>query len=478
MPAPRWRGCASAQGHVTRPSPSPASPPTCSSSVVIPARPSAGTRMRRRWPTTPPIAAGGCAWPPAPRPHATSAATPSTCWSSRPGSPSPPGGPTTPPVTSLAPPPSSSGRPGSSSGPRTWRRSSGCSTRRGRCRRVRRPPRPPSPSPPGGRRERTLARAGTPSVLVGLAVEAGDALLVDEVFDQLMALALDAFDLDAAAALVVPRLDALAAVPVAAASGFAHYDAVHMACLLELAVGQLADARRYARAVAALPYFREQRHIALGRVIEVDALAGEFDAVVEAAAPFERDWYRSGQPVAGNLAVGAYAAATVFGMIGDPSARDRWIGITRGLVPSPDRFDGKHVIWRATFDALLALHLDDPVSACDTWRRAGAGHLQHGPDRPALGVVVRGRLGRGGRARRSPGCRRPVRAGVRLHPRQRHRRRHRRSRRRPARRSARRARRHRRPLRIGRLPLSTGANGDARPSDATSRTRQDRRRPR
>ena len=89
-----------------------------------------------------------------------------------------------------------------------------------------------------------------------LAVEAGDALLVDEVFDQLMALALDAGDLDAAAALVVPRLDALAAVPVAAASGFAHYDAVHMACLLELAVGQLADARRYARAVAALPYFR------------------------------------------------------------------------------------------------------------------------------------------------------------------------------------------------------------------------------
>ena len=100
-------------------------------------------------------------------------------------------------------------------------------------------------------------------------------------------------------------------------------------------------------------------------MIEVDAIAGEFDAVVEAAALFERDWYRAGQPVAGNLAVGAYAAAMVFGMIGDPSARDRWIGITRGLVPSPDRFEGEHVIWRVTFDALLALHLDDPESACE-----------------------------------------------------------------------------------------------------------------
>ena len=100
-------------------------------------------------------------------------------------------------------------------------------------------------------------------------------------------------------------------------------------------------------------------------MIEVDAIAGEFDAVVEAAALFERDWHRAGRPVAGNLAVGAYAAATVFGMLGDSAARDRWIEITRGLVPSPERFEGSHVIWRVTLDALLALHLDDPESACE-----------------------------------------------------------------------------------------------------------------
>ena len=53
-----------------------------------------------------------------------------------------------------------------------------------------------------------------------------------------------------------------------------------MACRIELATGKLAEARHYVDAVTAMPYFREQRYIGLGRRFEVDAIAGDFDVVV------------------------------------------------------------------------------------------------------------------------------------------------------------------------------------------------------
>ena len=87
------------------------------------------------------------------------------------------------------------------------------------------------------------------------------------------------------------------------------------------------------------------------------------------AALFERDWRRAGRPVAGNLAVGAYAAAMVFGMIGDEPGRRHWIEIiTIALLPHPDRFDRPTTHWRATLDALLALHLDDPRGGAEAAR--------------------------------------------------------------------------------------------------------------
>ena len=90
---------------------------------------------------------------------------------------------------------------------------------------------------------------------------------------------------------------------------------------------RLGRARRYADDVAALPFFREERHIGLGRRIEVDAIAGTSTRSCRAEL-FERDWRRAGRPVAGNLAVGAYAAAMTFGMLADDARRARWIEIT------------------------------------------------------------------------------------------------------------------------------------------------------
>jgi len=148
-------------------------------------------------------------------------------------------------------------------------------------------------------------------------------------------------------------------VPVDACSGFDHYDALQMACRVKLAVGRLAEARQYADAVAALPYFREQRHIGLGRRILVDAIAGDFDRVAAAADLFERDWRRAGRPVAGNLAVGSYAAAMVHGMRSDPDGRARWTDITLALLPEPEQFGSSENLWRITLDAFLALHLGE-----------------------------------------------------------------------------------------------------------------------
>ena len=148
-----------------------------------------------------------------------------------------------------------------------------------------------------------------------------------------------------------------------------------MACHVNLALGRLAAARRHADQVANLVFFREQRHVGLGRRIEVEAMAGDFEAVLVDAALFEQDWRRSGRPVTGNLAVGAYAAAMVFGMIGDEAGRKHWTEITIALLPHPDRFASADTTWRVTFDALLALHLDDPQAALKL--------LERSPDAPA-----------------------------------------------------------------------------------------------
>ena len=200
-------------------------------------------------------------------------------------------------------------------------------------------------------------------------------------------------------------------MPIEPRSGFEHFDTLQMACRVKLAIGKLAEARHYADAIAALPYFREQRHIGLGRRIEVDAIAGDFEVVVANAELFERDWRRAGRPVAGNLAVGAYAAAMVHGMLGDTDARDRWIEITRALLPSPERFEPQANLWRVTLDAFLALHLGQPHVAIEL---LGNAPEPRGPvDQPEperLAALVHRGLGRSERARRPARRRRAIAA--------------------------------------------------------------------
>jgi predicted ATPase/DNA-binding CsgD family transcriptional regulator len=208
------------------------------------------------------------------------------------------------------------------------------------------------------------SRSATERALA-LAERCGDPVLLDEALDQLSVLQLDEGDLFAAAATIERRLELLSTVPVAAVSGFAHYDSLQMACQVNLALGRLEPARRHADAITALPFFRQERHIGLARRLGVDALTGDFRSAVEHADLFERDWRRTGRPVAGNLAVGAYATAMVFGMLGDAEGRDRWAEITSSLLPAQSRLNTVYNVWRALFDGLLALHRDELASAAE-----------------------------------------------------------------------------------------------------------------
>jgi predicted ATPase/DNA-binding winged helix-turn-helix (wHTH) protein len=225
----------------------------------------------------------------------------------------------------------------------------------------------------GGARARS--RAQTDHALER-ALAATEPLLTNEALDQLSALELAAGDLNAAAAAIERRLGLLEHVPLDPLSGFEYYDAYQMACRVSLAAGRLDSARRSADAVASLPFLREQRHVGLDHRMKIDAMAGDFDTVITYSELFERDWRQAGRPAAGNLAAGTYAAAMVFGMVGDVDARERWIDITRALLPSPERLDSPDTIWNVVFDAFLALHVDDPVTARHL--------LTTAPDDPAL----------------------------------------------------------------------------------------------
>lgn len=206
------------------------------------------------------------------------------------------------------------------------------------------------------------ARELTESALAQ-AIAVGDVLLVDEALDQMMAVEFSEGVSVVPAALADRRLAGLATITVDALSGFARYDALHMACQSKIATGRLVEARRHAAAIAELPFFREQRHIGLARLLEVDLLSGDLASAVTNAEHFAHDWRRAGNPIAGNLAVSAYAAATVHELVGDVNGFERWVAITRALIPEVSRLEGPDVLWRATFDAIVALHRDDPSTA-------------------------------------------------------------------------------------------------------------------
>lgn len=211
-----------------------------------------------------------------------------------------------------------------------------------------------------GDRPRSLESSLT---AVDAATATHDVLLVDAALDQLCSAQLELDDLPGAAATVQRRLEAMAHVPIDAASGMDHADAHLMAAHVDLAAGRLLSGRRHADALEALPFLREEPHVAWARRLEIDALAGEHDHVLHVADRFLTGWSFAGRPKVNNFGPPTYAVAMVHAMRGADDERNAWVAIAREVSRAPDALEDTTLVWPAALDGLALLHLGRPEAA-------------------------------------------------------------------------------------------------------------------
>jgi len=216
------------------------------------------------------------------------------------------------------------------------------------------PRRPPGGDPPtveGARR------------VVDLAERAGDGIVHSSALDLLTFVSLNNAEIADAVRTTRTRLEVLDTLAIDPLSGFEHGDGNLMAAETDLAAGNLAGAAAHADAVAELPFYRDEDHLATCRRLFVDALAGHFDEVVRMGERFRAGWERAGRPVSPNLARGTYAVAMVHGMRGDDRRREAWVRLTIDIGADYEQLTGFRLGWPAVYDGLLALHSNDVAGA-------------------------------------------------------------------------------------------------------------------
>ena len=204
---------------------------------------------------------------------------------------------------------------------------------------------------------------GDPRRAVQLAELAGDGIVHSIALDWLTSTNLADKDIAEAVRTARRRLELLDTLPVSPLSVFEFADGYLMAAEVDLAAGELPRAAAHADALARLPFYRHEDHLAISRRLLVDALAGHFDAVVRAGERFRAGWERAGRPVAPNLARAPYAVAMVHGMRGDDDRRAAWVRLTIDLCAGPERLAGCQRGWPAVFDSLLTLDRNDSAAA-------------------------------------------------------------------------------------------------------------------
>ena len=201
---------------------------------------------------------------------------------------------------------------------------------------------------------------------IELAHRAGDATLESAALDWLTAVHVALDDIPEAVRVVRRRVELIRSLPVVASNGLELLDIHRTASDVYLAAGDLVAAGESADAVARLPFLRGEDHVALGRSLKVDAIAGHFDDVVRGGERFRVGWERAGRPAASDLARSAHAVAMVHGMLGDDERRAEWLRITTAALGiAPEQLAGCATGWAPTFDALLALHRDDSAAALE-----------------------------------------------------------------------------------------------------------------
>lgn len=199
--------------------------------------------------------------------------------------------------------------------------------------------------------------------LAELAERSGDGILHSIALDQLTIACLLDDDIAEAGRVAHKRVELLEELSVGPLSGFELGDGHLMAAEVDLDAGDMIGAAAHAEALARLPFYRDEDHLAMSRRLLVDALAGHFDDVVRTGERFRTSWERAGRPVAPNLARSSYAVAMVHGMHGDDDRRAAWVRLTIDLGVDAEGLPGRQHGWAAVFDGLLDLHRNDPVAA-------------------------------------------------------------------------------------------------------------------
>src|SRR4029077_21232641 len=120
------------------------------------------------------------------------------------------------------------------------------------------------------------------------------------------------------------------------------------------AAGDLPAARQLAERVRDLPFHREEGHLATARLIVATTLTGDWDEALALAGQFRDGWEQAGRPRAGNLTRGAYAAATVHGLLGAAAARTAWLDVVDALATPGLALSAMH--FNEFFDALLLIN--------------------------------------------------------------------------------------------------------------------------
>ena len=199
---------------------------------------------------------------------------------------------------------------------------------------------------------------------VDLAMATGDAQLIDAALDARCFVEMMDADGPASRATVLQRSEIMARLPVDVMTGMDHIDTHLMGVHVDLSMGLMLSARRHADDLARLPILREEQHVALGRSIEVAALAGRFDDALAAADRFENGWRLSGCPKVNSHAPATYAVAMVHGILGDDGRRQHWKDIRRAImVDDPDDPVVDRRLWPEMMDAIVALHHGDADTA-------------------------------------------------------------------------------------------------------------------
>ncbi|MEV4006921.1 ATPase, partial [Actinomadura sp. NPDC049753] len=196
---------------------------------------------------------------------------------------------------------------------------------------------------------RTLARAED---AVGLAHRTGVPSAESAALDALSAVQSWVGDAFAAAATARRRVTLLSSARTTPAVAHELVQALGEAAQTGIGVGDLPDARHWARRLADHPSLAEVGHRATSWQLVADALAGDAEGVLTGAVRFLDGWRRSGSPVWPELEPAVTAVAMIHGLRGDRDARNEWNTILGRFGTSPNRVHG----YGAVLDAMPLLH--------------------------------------------------------------------------------------------------------------------------